>query len=50
MCIRDRSRVEGIFGDYIPRVWAENEKDRLTLSQALQKCAEEIDQVIAGVA
>lgn len=46
----DQSRVEGIFGDYIPRVWAENEKDRLTLSQALQKCAEEIDQVIAGVA
>ncbi len=44
----DQSRVESILGDYIPRVWAKNDKDRLTLSQALQQAAEEMDTVIAG--
>ncbi len=42
----DQSRVEAIFGDYIPRVWASNEKDKLTLTQALDKCAQEVNQVI----
>lgn len=41
----DQGRVEGILGDYIPRVWTANAKDRLTLSQALEQAAKEIRSV-----
>ncbi len=41
----DQSRVESIFGDYIPRVWAKNAKDKLTLDQALAGAATEIHKV-----
>ncbi len=44
----DQSRVESILGDYIPRVWAADAKDRLTLTEALEQAADEIDTVIAG--
>lgn len=43
----DQSRVEGILGDYIPRVWAKDSADRLTLRQALDQAAAEIDTVIS---
>ena len=46
----DQSRVESILGDYIPRVWATNANDRLTLAQALSEAAREIDSVIASAA
>ena len=46
----DQSRVESILGDYIPRVWATNANDRLTLEQALSEAARAIDSVIASAA
>ncbi|MBQ8885654.1 MAG: extracellular solute-binding protein [Clostridia bacterium] len=41
----DQSRVESILGDYIPRVWAE--QNPMTLTQALNAAASEINAAIS---